>query len=119
MKSNSNLFIYFMCHFLFLGAGFARIADFCKTDMFIAAILGFLLGSGILYILCKLKFNKNLNDILKKNNVINILFRFLYVTFILINIMILFVILSSFLFSYFLPFTPAIIACFPFLLLAL
>lgn len=118
MKSNSNLFIYFMCHFLFLGAGFARIAVFCKTDMFIAAILGFLLGSGILYILCKLKFNKNLNDILKKNNVINILFRFLYVTFILFNIMILFVFLSSFLFSYFLPYTPAIIACFPFLLLA-
>lgn len=118
MKSNSNLFVYFLCHFLFLGAGFARLADFCKTDMIISAILGFLLGTGVLYVLCKLKFNKKINECLKENNVLNIVFRVIYIAFILFNIIVLFVILSSFLSSYFLPYTPSVMACFPFLLFA-
>lgn len=119
MKSNSNLFIYFLCHFLFLGAGFAKLADFCKTDMIISAILGFLIGIGGLYILCSLRFDKKINESLKENSFFNIFFRVIYVLFILFNITVLFVILSSFLFSYFLPYTPSILACLPFLLLAL
>ena len=73
MKSNSNLVIYFLCHFLFLGAGFAKLADFCKTDMIISAILGFLIGIGGLYILCSLRFDKKINESLKENSFFNIL----------------------------------------------
>lgn len=118
MKSNSNLFFYFLSHFLFLGGGFAKIADISKTDMIICALLGFFLGVIILYIINKLKFNNKINECLKDNKIFRYFFKFIYIGFILFNMLVLFVILSSFLFSYFLPFTPSFIACFPFLVLA-
>ena len=44
MKKNTNLFIYFLAHFLFLGGGFARICELSNTDTCIAFILGTLIG---------------------------------------------------------------------------
>lgn len=118
MKSNSNLFLYFLSHFLFLGGGFAKIADISKTDMIISSILGFLIGVIVLYIINKIKFNKKINESLKNNTLYSLSFRFIYICYILFNILVIFVFLSSFLYSYFLPYTPSIVACLPFLILA-
>ena len=49
---------------------------------------------------------------------LNILFKLVYFLYVSFNLLILFVILSGFLYSYFLPFTPSIISCLPFVILA-
>lgn len=108
MKRNTSILIYFLTHVLFLGGGFARICKLCQKDTPIAFILGTLLGIIILYIITKLsQFTSK-----------SIFYKLIYITYILFNLLIIFVILSNFLYSYFLPFTPSIISCLPFLLLA-
>lgn len=108
MKTNSNIYIYSLSHYLFLGLGFSTLLKISGKDTYIAGILGFLLGIIILYIIYKLsKFREN------------ILFRIIYFIYLILNIILLFLILSNFLFSYFLPFTSSFISCLPFLLLAI
>ena len=118
MKKNNCLFIYFLSHFLFLGGGFARICELSNTDTCIAFILGTLLGIIIIYLINKVSCNIPLKDYIKKKTFLNILFKLVYFLYISFNLLILFVILSGFLYSYFLPFTPSIISCLPFVILA-
>ena len=118
MKKNNCLFIYFLSHFLFLGGGFARICELSNTDTCIAFILGTLLGIIIIYLINKVSCNIPLKEYIKKNTFLNILFKLIYFLFISFNLLILFVILSGFLYSYFLPFTPSIISCLPFIIIA-
>ena len=115
MKKNSSLFIYFLSHFLFLGGGFARICELSNTDTYISFILGTLLGIIIVYIISKLTIEEPLKEYLKKHFILKLF----YILYIFFNLLILFVILSNFLSSYFLPFTPSLMACLPFILLAL
>ncbi len=107
MKRNS-IFIYFLSHFLFLGGGFAKICSLSNKDTCISFILGTLLGITILYIISKLSNTKKDSS----------LFKIIYFIYIIFNILILLVILSNFLSSYFLFYTPSIISCLPFILLA-
>ena len=118
MKKNNCLFIYFLSHFLFLGGGFARICELSNTDTCIAFILGTLLGIIIIYLINKVSCNIPLKEYIKKNTFLNILFKLIFFLYISFNLLILFVILSGFLYSYFLPFTPSIISCLPFVILA-
>lgn len=118
MKKNSNLLIYFLTHFLFLGGGFARICELSNTDAWIAFCLGTLLGIIILYIINKVSNDIPLKEYLKKNTFLNIIIKLVYFIYILFNLLLLFVFLSVFLYSYFLPFTPSLISGLPFILLA-
>lgn len=107
MKKNS-IFIYFLSHFLFLGGGFAKICSLTNKDTCIAFLLGTLLGIIVLYIICNLSSSKKDSP----------LFKIIYFIYILFNILILLVVLSNFLSSYFLFYTPSIISCLPFIILA-
>ena len=102
MKKNNCLFIYFLSHFLFLGGGFARICELSNTDTCIAFILGTLLGIIIIYLINQVSCNIPLKEYIKKNTFLNILFKLVYFLYISFNLLILFVILSGFLYSYFL-----------------
>lgn len=107
---NKNcLYIYFLTHYLFLGGGFATICKIAGKDAYIGAILGFFLGISIIYLIYKLSK-------LEKNTYI---FKTIFIIFIVINIFILLLFLASFLYSYFLFFTPSIFTLLPFLILAL
>lgn len=118
MKKNTNLLIYFLTHFLFLGGGFARICELSNTDTCIAFILGTLIGIIILFLINKVSSDVSFKEYIKKNTFLNIIIKLIFLIFILFNLLILFVILSGFLYSYFLPFTPSLVSCLPFLLLA-
>lgn len=118
MKNNTNLFIYFLAHFLFLGGGFARICELSNTDTCIAFILGTLIGIIILFLINKVSSDVSFKEYIKKNTFLNIIIKLIFLIYILFNLLILFVILSGFLYSYFLPFTPSLVSCLPFLLLA-
>lgn len=118
MKKNNNLLIYFLSHFLFLGAGFAKISELSNTDTCISFILGTLLGIIILYLINKVSCNIPLKEYIKKKNLLNIIIKILFLGYILFNLLILFITLSGFLYTYFLPYTPSLISCLPFILLA-
>lgn len=118
MKKNTNLLIYFLSHFLFLGGGFARICELSNTDTCIAFILGTLIGIIILYLINKVSADVAFKEYIKKNTFLNIIIKFIYLIYILFCLLLLFVFLSVFLYSYFLPFTPSLISGLPFILLA-
>lgn len=118
MKKNTNLFIYFLAHFLFLGGGFARICELSNTDTCIAFILGTLIGIIIIYLISKVSSDIPFKEYIKKNTFLNIIIKLIFLIYILFNLLILFVILSGFLSSYFLPLTPSLISCLPFLIFA-
>ena len=107
MKKNS-IYIYFLSHFLFLGGGFAKICSLSNKDTVLSFILGTLLGIILVYIISKLSSSKK--D--------SFFFKIIYFIYILFNIFIILVILSNFLSSYFLLYTPSIISCMPFIILA-
>ena len=118
MKNNNNLLIYFISRSLFLGGGISTLFLNCSKDAYISIFLGTLLGIIIIYIIYKLKINKELNIYLKEKQVLNILIKVIFVAYIIFGIFILLIILATFLYSYFLPFTPSIISCLPFVFLA-
>lgn len=118
MKKNSNLSIYFLSRSLFLGGGISTLFLYCSKDAYIAIILGTLLGIGIIYIISKIKISKPFNIYLQEKSFINILIKFIFICYIIFGIFILLIILATFLYSYFLPFTPSVISCLPFIFLA-
>ena len=118
MKKNSNLLIYFLSRSLFLGGGISTLFLYCSKDAYIAIILGTLLGIGIIYIISRIKISKPFNIYLQEKSVINILIKFIFICYIIFGIFILLIILATFLYSYFLPFTPLVISCLPFIFLA-
>ena len=118
MKKNSNLLIYFLSRSLFLGGGISTLFLYCSKDAYIAIILGTLLGIGIIYIISKIKISKPFNIYLQEKSFINILIKFIFICYIIFGIFILLIILATFLYSYFLPFTPSVISCLPFIFLA-
>lgn len=118
MKKNSNLLIYFLSRSLFLGGGISTLFLYCSKDAYIAIILGTLLGIGIIYIISRIKISKPFNIYLQEKSFINILIKFIFICYIIFGIFILLIILATFLYSYFLPFTPSIISCLPFIFLA-
>lgn len=109
LGTKNSLYIYFLSHYLFLGGGFATICKIAGKDAYIGAIVGFFLGISIIYLIYKLSK-------LEKNTYI---FKTIFIIFIIINIFILLLFLASFLYSYFLFFTPSIFTLLPLLLLAL
>jgi hypothetical protein len=114
MKNNCNLLTYFLTNSLFLGGGLSIIFLYSKKDATIAAFLGTILGIGLIYLLYKV----NKSSILSNSKFLNILFKIFYFIYILVIIFIMLISLSTFLYSYYLPFTPAIISCLPFVILA-
>lgn len=86
MKKNNNLLIYFLSHFLFLGAGFAKISELSNTDTCISFILGTLLGIIILYLINKVSGNIPLKEYIKKKNLLNIIIKILFLGYILFNL---------------------------------
>ena len=118
MKKNSNLLIYFLSRSLFLGGGISTLFLYCSKDAYIAIILGTLLGIGIIYIISKIKISKPFNIYLQEKSFINILIKVIFICYIIFGIFILLIILATFLYSYFLPFTPSVISCLPFIFLA-
>ncbi len=111
MKTNNDLFTFFLSRSMFLGGGISLMYLSSNKDNYISCILGLLLGIIIIYIYTKL-INNNANI---KNNILFKIFFFPYLVFI---IFILLIILSTFIYSYFLPFTPALFSCLPFIFLA-
>ncbi len=111
MKTNANLFTYFLSRSMFLGGGISLMYLNSGKDTYISCILGILIGIAIIYIF----------TYLIKNNpqvINNIFFKIVYFTFLTFIIFILLIILSTFIYSYFLPYTPALFSCLPFIFLA-
>ena len=109
MKNNYNLLVFFLTNALFLGGGISIIFSYTEKDSYIAFFLGTMIGIIILYIINKIN-HSNLST--------NILFKTLYLLFLLFIITILLISLSTFLYSFFLPFTPVLISCAPLVLIA-
>ena len=112
MKTNTNLLTYFLSRSLFLGGGISILFLYCKKDAYVSIILGTILGIGIIYLISKISY-KNTNYITS-----DIITRVIYIIYLLFLIFILLTILATFLYSYFLPFTPSIVSCLPFIILA-
>lgn len=120
MKTNTNIFTYFLSRTLFLGGGISMMFLYSNKDSYIACILGTLLGIIILYFFSyfQKQISPNLNLCLKENNILNIIFKIIYILYLLFVTFIILIILSTFIHSYFLPFTPTIMSCLPFIFLA-
>ena len=120
MKTNTNIFTYFLSRTLFLGGGISMMFLYSNKDSYIACILGTLLGIGILYLFSyfQKKISPSLNHCLRENNILNIIFKIIYILYLLFITFIILIILSTFIHSYFLPFTPTIMSCLPFIFLA-
>ncbi|HIU11554.1 MAG TPA: GerAB/ArcD/ProY family transporter [Candidatus Onthocola stercorigallinarum] len=120
MKIKKGNLAYFLSRSLFLGGGISTLFLKASKDAYIAIILGSLLGIGIIYLisLVSKKVNKPLNEYLKEKSILNISIRIIFIIYIIFLIFILLIILATFLYSYFLIFTPSIISCLPFVFLA-
>lgn len=119
MKNNINLLNYFLSRCLFLGGGFSLMFISAGTDSYISVILGLLLGIGIIYILSKLTSIKMpINEYLKEHKILNYIIKIVYFSYLLFFILIELLILSNFLYSYFLPFTPSFVSALPFIFIA-
>lgn len=120
MKTKKGNLAYNLSRSLFLGGGISTLFLNASKDAYIAIILGTFLGIGIIYIISLVgkKINTPLNEYLKEKNFLNILIRIIFIIYIIFLIFILLIILATFLYSYFLIFTPSIISCLPFVFLA-
>ncbi len=120
MKINKGMLNYFLARSMFLGGGISTLFLYSSKDAYIAIILGILLGIGIIYIISKVGENINcsLHEYLKKKSILNILIRLIFIIYILYLVFISLIILATFLYSYFLPFTPSLISCLPIVLFA-
>ena len=120
MKIKKGNLAYNLSRSLFLGGGISTLFLKSSKDAYIAIILGTLLGLGIIYILSLISKNidKPLNEYLKDKSLLNILIKIVFIIYIIFLIFILLIILATFLYSYFLIFTPSIISCLPFVFLA-
>lgn len=120
MKVKKSYLLYFLSRSLFLGGGISTLFLYSSKDAYISIILGTLLGIIIVYIISYISndINTNIHEYLKKNNFLNILIKISFILYILFLIFLLLTILATFLYSYFLVFTPSFISCLPFIFLA-
>ena len=120
MKIKKGNLAYFLSRSLFLGGGISTLFLKASKDAYIAIILGSLLGIGIIYLisLVSKRIDQPLNEYLKEKSILNISIRIIFIIYIIFLIFILLIILATFLYSYFLIFTPSIISCLPFVFLA-
>lgn len=120
MKIKTGNLAYFLSRSLFLGGGISTLFLKASKDAYIAIILGSILGIGIIYLisLVSKRIDQPLNEYLKEKSILNISIRIIFIIYIIFLIFILLIILATFLYSYFLIFTPSIITCLPFVFLA-
>ncbi len=120
MKTNKGILSYFLSRSLFLGGGISTLFLYSSKDAYISIVLGTLLGIAIIYIISKISTNINtpLHEYIKKTSFLNILIRIIFIIYLLFLILLTLIILATFLYSYFLPFTPSVISCLPFVFLA-
>ena len=120
MKIKKGNLAYFLSRSLFLGGGISTLFLKASKDAYIAIILGAILGIGIIYLisLVSKRIDQPLNEYLKEKSILNISIRIIFIIYIIFLIFILLIILATFLYSYFLIFTPSIITCLPFVFLA-
>lgn len=120
MKIKKGNLAYFLSRSLFLGGGISTLFLKASKDAYIAVLLGSLIGIGILYLISLVGKNITvpIEEYLKEKSFLNILIRILFIFYILFLVFILLIILATFLYSYFLIFTPSIISCLPFVFLA-
>lgn len=120
MKIKKGNLAYFLSRSLFLGGGISTLFLKASKDAYIAIILGSILGIGIIYLinLVSKRIDQPLNEYLKEKSILNISIRIIFIIYIIFLIFILLIILATFLYSYFLIFTPSIISCLPFVFLA-
>ena len=120
MKIKTGNLAYFLSRSLFLGGGISLLFLNANKDAYIAIILGSILGIGIIYLisLVSKRIDQPLNEYLKEKSILNISIRIIFIIYIIFLIFILLIILATFLYSYFLIFTPSIITCLPFVFLA-
>lgn len=119
MKTNKAILSYFLSRGLFLGGGISTLFLYSNKDAYISILLGSLLGIGIVYIISKVSTNitTSLTEYLKEKSFLNILIRLIFIIYIIFIISISLIILATFLYSYFIPFTPSLISCLPFIIL--
>lgn len=120
MKIKKSYLLYFLSRSLFLGGGISTLFLYSSKDAYISIILGILLGIGIIYIINYISkdINTSLTEYLKKNDFLNIFIKIIFILYLLFLIFLLLTILATFLYSYFLIFTPSFISCLPFIFLA-
>ena len=120
MKIKTGNLAYFLSRSLFLGGGISTLFLKASKDAYIAIILGSILGIGVIYLisLVSKRIDQPLNEYLKEKSILNISIRIIFIIYIIFLIFILLIILATFLYSYFLIFTPSIITCLPFVFLA-
>lgn len=121
MKEKNNAITYFLTQSLFLGFGISLLFLECGKDAYIGAILGILIGFGLISIysyLIKLKKNKSLKDILNQNKIIGIPTRIILLLISFILLIYITVIYKLFVSSFLLTKTPVLVSITPFLILA-
>lgn len=122
MKTKQDFAVkYFLTRSLFLGLGFSIIFNHTGSDAWISTLLGILLGIILIYIISFIntKIPNSLHDYLQKKEFLNILIKIVLSIFYLFYMFILLIIIATFLFSYYLPFTPTLVSVTPFLFLAI
>lgn len=122
ITKNQNMQMkFFINGSLYLGGGFSLILYNSSTDSWLAIILGYLLGIGILYIFTKTSnlISNSLTSYLQKKNFINVLLKIVLFLFYLTLIFVEIIIVAKFIYSYFLPNTNIFVSALPFLFLVI
>lgn len=119
-KSQDILSKFLISRSLFLGGGVSLILTAGQKDAWIGIIIGFLIGICIIYFYTQLSnsINGSFSNYLKKKTPLNILIRLSLLVLYVLIIFLLIIIFSTFIYSYYLPFTKAIVSSAPFIFLA-
>lgn len=120
MKKENAITLFFLTRSLFFGFGISLICKYTNKDTYIGAILGMILGLGIILLyryIIKKKKNESLNQILQKNKVSGFITRLLIILasiFILIYTLIIY---KTFVSNFLLITTPVYIFLIPWIIL--
>ena len=102
---------------LFLGGGISLMLNYGDKDVWLAIILGFLLGIPLIYLYSHVSIT-NIKEYLKTKSILNYLTKAIFFLFYLFMVFFLIIIFAIFIYSFYLPFTKTIISCTPFVFLA-
>lgn len=121
MQENTSI-IYFLTRSLFLGYGLSLLFLQSGKDAYIGTILGILIGLLIMYFytyLIHIKENQDLKDIFKKNKIIGLLGRFIFLLASLIIFSYTIIIYKLFTVSFLLVKSPELYVTIPIVILAI
>ncbi len=118
-KNQNRALSFFLSRAMLLGGGISNIFALSGKDAYLSAILGLLLGLGIIFLInfFSRDIKTNLKDYLKTKSVLNCLLKGLFFLFYSLIIFIGILFFSTLVSSYYLTYTPSFMICLPILFL--